>query len=62
MGGPVLVTFEPPTRGKDGTLVSAKRFLLFLVREADGRFAPVSGQKDPGEISVQEISGVTVDE
>ncbi len=62
MGGPVLVTFEPPTRDKDGTLVSAKRFLLFLVREADGRFAPVSGQKDPGEISVQEISGVTVDE
>jgi hypothetical protein len=30
-------------------------FLMFLVRERDGRFAPVAGQIDPG-ISVQPIS------
>jgi hypothetical protein len=60
-GGPGLVTFDPPKKEK-GYWVSAKRYLLFLVREKDSRFAPVSGQRDPREISVQEVSGVTVDD
>jgi hypothetical protein len=53
MGGPALATFDP-AKGR-------KRYLLFLVREADGRFAPVSGQKDPANISVQEVFGDTDD-
>ena len=54
MGGPALATFDP-AKGR-------KRYLLFLVREADGRFAPVSGQKDPATISVHEVLGDTVDD
>ena len=30
-------------------------FLMFLVREADGRYAPVSGQTDPATFSVLEL-------
>jgi hypothetical protein len=54
MGGPNLASFDP-AKGH-------KRYLLFLVREADGRFAPVSGQRDPANVSVQELSGATVDD
>jgi len=36
--GPQLVTFDPSDHSD---------YLLFLVREADGRFAPTSGQTDP---------------
>lgn len=35
---PRLVTFDPNER---------KRFLLFLKREPDGRYAPLTGQTDP---------------
>ena|SRR5947208_12172365 len=34
------------------------RYLLFLTRERDGRFAPTGGQTDPFLIGVQELSGV----
>jgi len=34
---------------------------MFLVREAGGRFVPFAGQTDVVDISVQEISGATVD-
>lgn len=37
--GPSLVSFNASDK---------VTFLLFLVREADGRFAPTFGQKDPG--------------
>ena len=50
INGPDLVTFDP--------MKDHKPYLLFLVREADGRFAPVAGQTDPRDISVQELSGV----
>jgi hypothetical protein len=36
--GPGLVTFDPKEK---------KRFLLFLKRESDGRYAPLTGQTDP---------------
>ena len=39
INGPSLVSFEPS---------SANSYLLFLVREGDGRFAPTGGQTDPG--------------
>lgn len=39
MNGPVLLSFDP---GKQ------KSFLLFLKKEADGRFAPIYNQTDPG--------------
>lgn len=49
MNGPNLATFDP----KQHT-----RFLLFLHREADGRYSPVSGQTDPTLFSVVKLEGV----
>jgi hypothetical protein len=46
-GGPGLVSFEPKDR---------KIYLLFLEREADGRYVAVSGQIDPFW-SVMEFTG-----
>ena len=46
--GPMLASFDP----KQHT-----RFLLFLHREADGRYSPVSGQTDPTLFSVQKLEG-----
>lgn len=45
--GPSLITFdwEHPT------------FLLFLTKQPDGRYAPVSGQEDPADFSVLELRG-----
>ena len=37
--GPMLVTFDPS---------QPESYLLFLKKEADGRFAPINGQTDPG--------------
>ena len=37
-GGPFLVSFEPKDK---------KRYLMFLQKEADGRYVAVSGQTDP---------------
>ena len=38
VSGPFLVSFEPKDK---------KRYLMFLQREADGRYVAVSGQTDP---------------
>jgi hypothetical protein len=46
LNGPTFQTYEPR--------VGEQPFLMFLVRERDGRFAPVAGQVDP-LISVQQI-------
>jgi hypothetical protein len=40
--GPYLVSFDPSDMSKRSS------YLLFLVREPDGRFAPIDGQTDPG--------------
>jgi hypothetical protein len=61
LGGPDLLDFKGP-KDSSGSVFSSKRYLLFLVREADGRFAPVSGQQDLRGISVQELGGITVDD
>ncbi len=37
--GPIFVSFDPAKK---------RTYLLFLVREADGRYAPTFGQADPG--------------
>lgn len=47
--GPALVAFDPVKTGS---------FLLFLVREADGRYAPTSGQTDPGFFAVHPLGGI----
>jgi hypothetical protein len=47
LNGPTLVEFNPST--------AHRPYLLFLVREPDGRFAPVSGQTDPA-FSVIDLS------
>ena len=46
INGPVLVKFNP----------GHHEYLLFLVRERDGRFAPVGGQPDPGAFAVKQLS------
>jgi hypothetical protein len=48
VNGPSLVEFPK---------VNQLSYLLFLVRERDGRFAPVAGQTDPKDVSVQKLSG-----
>ena len=45
--GPLLVAFEPKEK---------KRFLMFLQRDADGRYVAVSGQTDPKD-AIKEIVG-----
>ena len=42
VNGPSLVFFDPSDTSKPNS------YLLFLVREPDGRFAPTGGQTDPG--------------
>jgi hypothetical protein len=42
MNGPLLVFFDPSDASRRNS------YLLFLVREPDGRFAPTGGQIDPG--------------
>jgi len=42
MNGPILVFFDPSDMSKRSS------YLLFLVREPDGRFAPTGGQTGPG--------------
>ncbi|HWB59447.1 MAG TPA: hypothetical protein VG733_08145 [Chthoniobacteraceae bacterium] len=51
--GPTFVSFAPV---KDPT-IPPHTFILFLVKEADGRYAPVAGQTDSG-LSVRELTGV----
>jgi len=50
VNGPGLVHFDPVT---PKLLV---QYLLFLVREPDGRYAPVGGQTDPEMGSISRIS------
>jgi len=42
--GPTYVTFDPVAKAR----IAPRTFILFLRREADGRYAPVVGQTDPG--------------
>jgi hypothetical protein len=44
--GPSLIEFDPSRPGA---------FLLFLIREADGRYAPVTGQLDVRGFSIVRI-------
>jgi hypothetical protein len=47
--GPVLVFFDPADRQASGS------YLLFLVRESDGRYAPAGGQTDPGINAISKL-------
>jgi hypothetical protein len=47
--GPSLASFD---------LKAYSRSLLFLHRESDGRYSPVSGQTDPASFSILKIDGV----
>jgi hypothetical protein len=46
--GPQLILFDPKK--------TSDAYLLFLVRERDGRFAPAGGQTDVDGVSVQQLS------
>ena len=39
----------------------SKRYLMFLIREAGGRYAPFDGQTDVEGLSIQELWGTSVD-
>jgi hypothetical protein len=47
--GPSLVFFDPSDTSQMNS------YLLFLVREPDGRFAPTGGQTDPGYKAVSRL-------
>jgi hypothetical protein len=47
VNGPDLAVFHPSEH---------KAFLMFLVKEGDGRYAPVSGQVDPAAFSILELN------
>jgi hypothetical protein len=49
LNGPALTSFD---------LTKHRPFLLFLHREADGRYSPASGQTDPMFFSVQMLGGI----
>jgi hypothetical protein len=42
--GPTFISFDPVAN----PTIRSRTFILFLLREADGRYAPVVGQTDPG--------------
>jgi hypothetical protein len=42
--GPTFVSFDPVAN----PTIAPRTFILFLIRETDGRYAPVVGQTDPG--------------
>ncbi len=46
--GPMLVSFD---------LTKKHSFIIFLIREADGRYAPTSGQTDPAYFAAHAIEG-----
>jgi hypothetical protein len=48
LNGPTLVRFDPSGESK-------RSYLLFLVRDHDGRFAPMGGQTDPGMKAISPI-------
>jgi len=48
--GPGFLSFEPV----DNPTALRRTYILFLVREADGRYAPVVGQADPG-LAIREL-------
>lgn len=47
--GPSLVRFDPSDTSRRSS------YLLFLVRERDGRFAPIGGQTDPGMKAISPV-------
>jgi hypothetical protein len=55
---PSLVIIRAPVRAKDGfEYPGGGTFLLFLTKEADGRYAPVTGQTDPAALSALHLTG-----
>ena len=51
--GPFLISFD---------LTKRTRFILFLKKEADGRYAPVTGQTDPESTSVIRLNDSLVND
>jgi hypothetical protein len=47
--GPLLVSFDPSDASQQNS------YLLFLVRELDGRFAPTGGEIDPGYKAISRL-------
>ena len=52
INGPTFIAFDPVAN----PTITRRTFILFLIREADGRYAPIVGQADPGR-AVRELTG-----
>ena len=52
IGGPTGISFDIPKN---------HRYLMFLVHEADGRYAPFDGHTDVEGLSIQEVMGGSAD-
>ena len=52
--GPTFISFDPVAN----PTITPRTFILFLIREADGRYAPVVGQTDPGG-AARELRGAS---
>lgn len=57
LNGPSLVLIDNGPNSVSFDSRHPERYLLFLHREADGRYSPVSGQVDPWPYSVQKLNG-----
>lgn len=51
--GPTFVSFDP---ADEKPPFIHRTYILFLRREADGRYAPIAGQTDPG-LAIKELRG-----
>ena len=56
LGGPIGISFDLSKHHL------YHRYLMFLVRDGNNRFAPFAGQTMVEDISIQEIKGITVDD
>jgi hypothetical protein len=53
MNGPGFVFFDPSDQKYSGD------YLMFLIREPDGRYAPTGGQTDPNYLTISRLYSPT---
>jgi hypothetical protein len=55
---PSLVSFKLGSGPKKSSPKNHQRYILFLKKESDGRYAPVSGQIDPAVFDILKLDGI----
>lgn len=51
--GPTFISFDPAAEFRSDRPARTADYILFLIREHDGRYTPVAGQVDPGSAIMQ---------